>query len=118
MIKKYIDYLNPLHHLGDKNYPTFFPLIATSIVFGALDQLGRLVIKDPRQVSTYVLLLAIAFILYFSFRAGIRGGFITTLFIGMYFFYFVETRGFEGERYIAALEMIGVLIFLFFSSHG
>lgn len=114
-MQKLQNYFNPLFRLGNKNYSIRLPIIFN--MFGILgsELFALFVFKDPNIVGTYIIFINVALIIYFSFRDGIRGGFISSFFAILYYFYIIQTRGYTGEQWNTAIEtsFILMLVYLF-----
>lgn len=66
-------------------------------------------------VGVYIIFLNVALIIYFSFREGLRGGYISAGSAILYYFYIVYTRHYTGQQYssgIATIVMLAVLYFV------
>lgn len=64
-------------------------------------------------VGVYAIFIPVALILYFSFREGILGGFITTIVTILYYVYIIHTRHYKGSELTTALETTTILALLY-----
>lgn len=64
------------------------------------------IIKSPESVGLAAILIFLTLIIYFAFRVGRRGGFITTALTIGYYVYILYSRNYEGQELINALETI------------
>jgi PAS domain S-box-containing protein len=113
-MKRLVRYLNPIPRLGLRKYSVWFPLLS-SIAVTLLSELYSIEIaRDPMAVGSYIIFVNVAMILYFSFRDGIRGGFLTSLVSILYYFYIIDTRDYSGDQLVTGIETTLVLAFLFF----
>lgn len=112
-MKKIKSYLNPIERLGTKQYSIVFPLIA-NIALGILSELYTYdIAKDPNSVGMYIIFLNVFFIIYFSFRDGIKGGFITTGITICYYLYIIETRHYHGSQFTAGIQTTIMLTLIY-----
>ncbi|CAN5179057.1 hypothetical protein BH09PAT2_BH09PAT2_00180 [soil metagenome] len=118
MGKKLWQYLNPIDRLGNKNYSFLFPLIWTLFNVVLLEVVAYYIFKDPNIVGLPAIFIFIALILYFSFRDGKKGGFITASITILYYFYIIYTRHYAGEQFRSGIETTIVLAFLYFLLAG
>lgn len=60
-------------------------------------------------VGAYVIYVSAVLILYFSFRDGLRGGYITTIITVAYYFYIIYTRHYSGKNLVSGIEATAIL---------
>lgn len=113
-MKKLLYYLNPMVHLGERKYSVLFPLIVNLLASILSELYCYGIAKDPMAVGAYIIFVNVALIVYFSFREGIRGGFISSLITIAYYFYIIDTRHYSGKQYIAGVETTVILALLYF----
>jgi len=65
-------------------------------------------------VGVYIIFLNVAFIIYFAFREGIVGGFISTGVTIAYYFYIIYTRHYSGSQYTSGIDTTIILAILYF----
>jgi len=112
-MKELLRYLNPVARLGVRKYSVWLPLfisLATCII-SELYTYG--IAKDPLAVGQYIIFVNVAFIIYFSFRDGIRGGVITTFIAIFYYFYIIATRHYTGKEFTAGVDTTFILFCLY-----
>lgn len=91
-MRRILQYLNPLHHLGDPYYSFLFPLF-TIVVFSLLSEFfAYSIVHDSNVVGVYGIFLFVALIIYFAFREGIVGGLTATFVTILYYIEIVITR--------------------------
>ena len=115
MLNQALTYLNPIERLGVKRYSFVFPLIANLALIILSELYAYGIARDPMGVGVYIIFLNVAFIIYFAFRDGIRGGFISSVFSIVYYFYIIYTRHFKGAQFNSGIDttiILGVLYFL------
>ena len=108
-------YLNPIRRLGLRKYSLFFPFIVTIVAVLILEIIFVYLLQNPDAIGLFAIFIFIALIIYFSFRDGVRGGFITTGLTIAYYGYIISTRTPPEERLIgyetsAALGVLYLLI--------
>src|SRR3990167_1256348 len=112
-MKKLIQYLNPVDHLGQKKHSFIFPFIVTLASCILLEILFNTLIKDPNAIGAPAILLFIGLIIYFSFRDGILGGFTATIVTIFYYFYIMYSRQYTGSQLTAGIQTTIALAFLY-----
>src|SRR5689334_6587898 len=70
--------------------------------------------KNQNAVGTYIIFLNVAFIIYFAFRDGVKGGFTSALLAILYYIYIVITRHYAGVQLQTGLDTIFILAILYF----
>ena len=116
-----VHYLNPMAHLGQKQYSIWFPLLANLLLCVLSELYCYLIVRNPMAVGSYIIFADVAFILYFAFRDGLRGGFISSATSVLYYFYIIITRGYSGRQLTSSIEttiIIGILFFILASIIG
>lgn len=112
-MKKFFRYFNPIRHLGIRKYSVFWPFIITSMTYVLSEVFAIKIVNDPRIVGLYIIYIPVVYIIYFSFRFGIRGGLAVVLLTIFYYFYIIYTRNFQGPQLISAIETTLILGFTF-----
>ncbi len=112
-MKRVLRFLNPITHLGDRQYSFFFPLITTLCAIVIFEWITVGVLNNPDAAGAYIIFLFIVLIIYFSFREGVRGGFITTWLTILYYSYFIYTRNYEGDQLRSGIEAVIILGILY-----
>ncbi len=108
-----LNYLNPLERLGTTTYSYRFP-IGFNILVSVLSEIfANRMANNPEVVGTYIIFINVAAIIYFSFRDGIRGGFISSIIAVLYYLYIIYTRGYTGDQWNTAVETSFVLFILY-----
>jgi signal transduction histidine kinase len=98
-MKKIFKYLNPITHLGEGRYSILFPLL-TNLAVPVLSEIYAYRISgNPDSVGVYIIFINVAFIIYFAFREGIRGGLIAAVIAVLYYFYIIYTRHYTGQQF-------------------
>lgn len=114
-MKKLFHYLNPIAHLGERKYSIVLPLAVMLFFCLSSELFAYQIAKDPMIVGMYAILIPIAFIIYFAFREGIKGGTIATIITILYYFYIIYTRHYQGNQLNSAIETTIILAFVYFS---
>lgn len=92
-VLKYIfSYLNPIAHLGDKQYTVWFPLLTSVMIYILSELFGYFLLKKPNSMGTPDIIITFIFLLYFSFRFAIKGGIVTWIISTLFFTYFIISR--------------------------
>lgn len=112
-MKPVFSYFNPLIRLGIKKYSVKLPIVINFLVVIFSEIIVYQIIKDPNAVGSFIIFINVSLIIYFSFRDGIRGGFISTFIAVLYYFYIIETRGYSGQRWESAIETSFVLMLVY-----
>ncbi len=112
-MKKVLHFLNPLHHLGDKNYPILFSLLFMICACVVLEIIVNVIVKDPAVAGSYAIFPFVAFVIYFAFRAGIRGGVIAAGITILYYLYIIFSRNMVGEQFENGLNTTIILALLY-----
>jgi PAS domain S-box-containing protein len=118
MINKLLEYLNPISRLGKKRYSTLFPLLIVLFAAVILEVYAFAIAKNAEIVGVPAIVGGIALIIYFAFRDGLRGGFISSGMVVLYYFYITFSRKYTGQRLTTSLETIGILGGLYFAMGG
>jgi len=113
-MKRVLSFLNPIEHLGDREYSFFFPLLTTLAAIGLLEAWSIYIVRDPNAVGIFAIFIFIALIIYFSFREGIRGGFITASLTIGYYFYIISSRNYTGQQLRSGIETTAILAVLYY----
>lgn len=113
-MKKLLKFLNPVEHLGENNYTPGFPLIANILLIVFSEIYSFLIAGDSMTVGSYIIFFNVAFIIYFAFREGIRGGIISAASAIIYYFYIVNSRHYTGQQLTSGISMIVMLGILYF----
>ncbi len=112
-MKKIIAYINPIHHLGKKGYSFFFPFIVNILLVVLSELYAYGIAKNPMAVGVYIIIINFALIIYFSFRDGLKGGFITIAVTILYYLYIIYTRHYSGDQLSSGIIATIVLSILY-----
>lgn len=112
-MKKILEYVNPFRHLGEGDYSFFFPAFANILLCLFSELFVTFIAKNPDLVGVYIIFFNVAFIIYFSFREGIRGGFISAIISVLYYFYIIFSRNYTGSQLRSSIEIVLILTFLY-----
>lgn len=107
---RFVRFLNPFSHLGDRNYNLWFSPIV--VLFAAL--LTEVVVKvlfanDPSALGGLAILIFVSLIVYFAFREGIVGGVSAVGITILYYLYIIYSRHYAGEQLSNGIETTIVL---------
>lgn len=108
-VKKIVHFLNPLARLGQRNYSFFFPFL---VVFGTcifLEFYAFAIAHNPDVVNSVAIFLFVFYILYFSLRDGVKGGFTAVILTILYYLYIIATRDRTAEQFRASITTTIVL---------
>jgi PAS domain S-box-containing protein len=108
-MRRIFRYLNPIAHLGEKNYSIIFPFLTTLLACVATEFYVYTIAKDPAAVGMIAIAGFLTLIIYFAFREGIRGGFVATVITIAYYLYLIYSRDYTGDRLVSGLETTAVL---------
>ncbi len=114
MIKKVYIFLNPIAHLGDKRYPYWFAVLLPGITIVLLEWYSYSVAHDPNSIGLAAIFFFIPQIMYFAFRAGILGGFVTVAITIAYYFYIIYSRKYEGNQLASGIDTTVILSAIYF----
>jgi signal transduction histidine kinase len=118
MVKKIITYLNPIANLGNRKYPYWLAVLIPLVTIGILEFYAYKIAHDPLSISLAAIFVFISFIIYFCFRAGILGGFITVIITLGYYAFIIYSRHYTGEKFTSGVDTTiilgGVYLFLAF----
>src|SRR5260221_10238892 len=103
-MNRFFRYLNPIDQLGSGRYSFIFPLIANLALFLGSEIFAYSITHNPMIVGVYIIFLNVAFVIYFSFREGIGGGVISTVFAVIYYLYIIKTRHYSGQQFAAGVS--------------
>jgi PAS domain S-box-containing protein len=117
-MREILRFLNPMSRLGLRIYSFWFPLIVSIFIAVASEVYAYGIARDPLVVGVYIIFVHVAFIIYFSFRDGIKGGVITALVAVAYYAYIIYTRNYTGEQLTSSIETTIVLTVLFLTLAG
>lgn len=112
------DFIFPLRRLGIRQYSTFFPLLLTTACAVLLEVYAYQIAHDPEIVGLFAIVVFIGLIIYFSFRDGLKGGFITSTLTISYYFYIIYTRNYAGQQLETSIETTLVLAVVYFLLAG
>lgn len=118
IVGRLLEYLNPIAHLGKKNYSYFFPAITTIIIYACIEAIAQIVLSDPNDIGIYVIFVSIVLIIYFSFRDGVRGGLIASSLTIVYYFFILSTHLYTTSEMIAGIEATLILGFFYYLLAG
>jgi PAS domain S-box-containing protein len=105
-MKQLFGYLNPVARLGYNKYSIAFPFLATLMLAVVSEVFSIGILHNPDAVGAYIIFIHVAFIIYFAFRDGIRGGMLSTALAIVYYLYIVWSRHHQGDRLLQDLETI------------
>ncbi len=112
-MNSFIKYLNPVSHLGKKEYSVLFPLIF-SITIPILSEIfAYQIANNPNIVGVYIIFIDVAAIIYFAFLRGIRGGAVAAIFPILYYLYIIYTRQYRDTQLTSAIETTIILAVLY-----
>jgi PAS domain S-box-containing protein len=114
MMKNILLFLNPVAHLGEKDYSFIFPAITTILTIGILEFIAYSILHNPLAIGLAAIFVFIGYIVYFSFREGIRGGLVTAFLTVCYYLYIIYSRHYSGNALISALETTASLGVMYF----
>ncbi len=120
-MKKILNYLNPIVHLGERNYSFIFPLISLPVAILISELMAQSLFKDPAMFGLVAIFAFLTLIIYFSFRSGLRGGIIAAIFTVAYYFYIIYSRHYKGkelESGISTTLVLGVVYLLLAGTIG
>lgn len=103
-VKKIVNLLNPFAFLGIKRYSIIYSFVVSVIISILSEIYANWIVGDPMAVGTYIILVNVLTIIYFSFRDGIRGGLTAVAVSVAYYFYIIYTREYEGSRFVSGVE--------------
>lgn len=112
-MKRILHYLNPIAHLGDKKHSFLFPFLVSISTCFILEGYAYRIARDPNAVGAYAIFVFVALIIYFAFRDGFRGGYITTFMTISYYFYIIYTRNYTGDQLTAGIRTTIILAVLY-----
>lgn len=118
LFKRILRYLDPISHLGTVNYSFIFPLLS-NVTLSILSEIFAYgIAKNPMIVGSYIIFINVAFIIYFAFRDGLKGGITSVVITICYYFYIIQTRHYTGQQLNAAIETTFVLAALYLGVAG
>jgi signal transduction histidine kinase len=103
-MQRFLRFLNPLAHLGERHYSVLFPIFSMLVIYGLCEFYAYTIAKNPMAVGSYVIFISVALIIYFAFREGLRGGLVAVLITIAYYYYIIVTRHYTGEQYHGGVE--------------
>ncbi len=113
-MKKVIEYLNPISRLGNGHYSFVFPLVANIALCVLSEFFAYGIFRDPMSVGGYIIFLNVAYIIYFAFRDGVRGGLISSAIAILYYFYIIYTRHYSGSQLSSGINTTVMLAVIYF----
>lgn len=103
-MKRLIFFVDPISRLGIRKYSWFVPLL-TMILLSVFSEVFALwIMNNPDSVGMYAIFLFVAFIIYFAFRDGIKGGVIATFVTTSYYGYIIYSRTQTYEELIVSIQ--------------
>jgi PAS domain S-box-containing protein len=118
LLRKFFRYINPVAHLGESHYSYYFPIIANLSLCVLSEVYAYGVAKNPMVVGVYIIFANVAFIIYFAFRDGIRGGIISAVAAIYYYLYIIFTRHYVGPELRSGIDTTLILAILYFVLAG
>lgn len=106
--------VNPFARIGIRNYSTIIPLLFTVLSYLVIELLTLYVVRDPDSVGIFIIFISVALVMYFSFRDGIRGGFLAAAITLFYYTYIIFSRNYSGDQFRTSLNTTIILSLLFF----
>lgn len=100
-------FLNPMARLGYPYYSILVPVVGTVIACILLETVAFSV-QNQTVSGITVIFASIALVLYFTFRDGTKGGFVTIVILVAYYFYIVYTRQ-EMSQWESSFQTIFIL---------
>lgn len=107
--QKVFTFLNPVDKLGRRKYSFFFPLAFNVFAAILIELYVNFLINDPEAVGLYAIVIFILSIIYFSFRDGVRGGFISVGVTIIYYSYIIYSRNYTEDRLLASIQTVAIL---------
>jgi signal transduction histidine kinase len=99
--------------MGDVQYSFIFPLV-TNVTLCILSELFAYgIAKNPLIVGIYIIFINVALVIYFAFRDGLIGGYVTTVITILYYFYIIQTRHYRGQALTSGIETTFLLTFIY-----
>lgn len=92
MFNQLRQYVNPLEHLGEKQYSVFVPLSIAIVVYFLSEIFAYFILKNPNSMGTPDVILTFLLVIYSSFRFGLKGGITTVVASIIFFSYFLIIR--------------------------
>jgi len=120
-MKFLLAFINPIDRIGNKKYSVWFPLLFTLSTVVLSEIYAYQIANNPEAVGTYIIFINVSTIIYFSFRDGIRAGYISTAIILFYYFYIIYTRDYQAERFgsgVITTSYLGIIYILLASTIG
>ncbi len=103
-MEKLLSYLNPIAQLGKPKRSFLYPLLVNIAICILSEIYTYNIAKDPLAVGGYIIFLNVAFIIYFSFRDGLLGGFTSVVITLLYYAYIMYTRHYTGKILTAGID--------------
>jgi len=113
--ERVLNYINPLARLGKGRYSYMFPFVTSVLVAFTIEVLKVSIPISQDDVGLLAIFIFIALIVYFSFRDGIRGGFIATIVTIVYYCYLIYSLNYTGQELEAGIQTVIVLGILYFT---
>lgn len=113
ILRRIYHYLNPLQHIGETKYSYAFPLIVTSLTALILQLIFVFIVRDIKAVGLYAIIIFLGLIVYFAFREGKKGGFITVALTTLYYIYLTYALHYSGDHLISAIDTLVTLAILY-----
>lgn len=117
-IKSILYYLNPIARLGNKNYSLFFPTFTTIAIAIAIELYANILLKSPSAVGLPAIFFAVALVIYFSFRDGIKGGTIVAFIVVIYYLYLISELHYKGAQLTSGVDTTIALGSIYFFLAG
>lgn len=117
-MSKILWYVNPLARLGLRRYSFWFPFFTTVTTYILTDMYAYQIAHAPDSIAAFVIFISTIYIIYFSFRDGIRGGITAVLTTVSFFIYIIYTRQYSGARLQSGVNTVIILgvLYLFLAS--
>lgn len=104
-LRALFQYLNPIAHLGEKQYSFVVPFYFMVPLSALLEIYAHQIAQDPNSVGMVAIVLYIALIIFFAFRFGIKGGLAAALITIGYYFYVIYSRGYAGAQLWSSINL-------------
>ncbi|OGG04883.1 hypothetical protein A2Z33_06295 [Candidatus Gottesmanbacteria bacterium RBG_16_52_11] len=107
-------FINPVARLGKKNYSLSFPILGTVAAYSLTEFFANYIFSDPDHTGSLVIIVSLALTIYFAFRDGVRGGYISAGIAVGYYFFIIYSRGYTGAQLRTGIQTTIVLGLLYF----
>lgn len=98
-----------MEHLGEKNYSSVLPALITIGAYVGIEVYVYVVARSIANLSTLAILIPFVLVIYFSFRDGIRGGFVAGIITIFFYLYIIFSLHYAGSQKTSGLITTGFL---------